>query len=124
MQIEALKAKQVQYARIAKALETLGWTPLQDPLPSGIAQLEVQTAVGPKFALASEFWPSNVDSVTLTGSYVSEGNNCLSTMFIEVSKDATDEQLREAVTRYDTVARKCIFRTYAARLHLQKNAQA
>ena len=124
MQIEALRAKQVTYSRIARELQALGWTPIEDPMPSGIAKLEVQTAVGVKFALATEFWPSDKDVVTLNGDYVSEGRNCLSTMFIPVNNDVTDEELREIVKRYDEYARKAISHTYAARLYNNRTATA
>lgn len=107
------------YARIAAALAELGWELFDAPRCSGLAQLKFETAVGDKYAVAREFWPSDTEFVTLNGDYLSEGHNVLNAVFIPLSHDATDEQLKEIVLKYDTNVRKMVDDSYARRLFLQ-----
>ena len=112
-----MQSKPALYARISAALVALGWDAIENPLPSGMAQLTVKTAVGDKYAIATEFWPSDTEAVTLNGDYQSEGRNALSTMFARIPLDCTDSQLQEIVRKYDASVRDAVSRTYAARLY-------
>lgn len=107
---------QILFEILANGLEQLGWN-RGDGVSVGTK--EYATAVGPKQALAYilDFGPAE-DSVILTGTYQSEGRNCLSSLMIPIPRTAAAALVVQQLERFAKEADATIAHTYAARLLL------
>lgn len=115
-----MSARQKTYQLISTALHELGWTAPEVPYAPSLAHIEFETAVGPKTAHATDFWPSCQESVTLSGVYFSEGRNVLSNVFETISVNASLEEVKKVVVRYMHNVTQAVDTSYARKLYLQQ----
>ncbi|HHH9443018.1 TPA: hypothetical protein ACP32N_005006 [Pseudomonas aeruginosa] len=81
-----------------------------------VARLDVETIVGTKTASLS--LEPRSSGFQLVGDYLSEGNNVLSTTWLNVPADMTSEQIAEQIPGFLASVHKKIDQSYARRLHL------
>lgn len=99
---------------IAKAFESLGWSLLGGTAIAGKMYL---TAVGEKEAQAyvADYGPTS-DVVLLTGTYWSEGRNCLEPYPVAIQKTSTESTIFGMVKLFVSQADERVAETYAAKL--------
>lgn len=112
-----------EYAAIKKIvaanLVAHGWTaasPLDMKICCLVASHGYETAVGIKTATLS--LEPRSEGFQLVGNYQSEGNNVLSTTWLNIASDATPDQIAEQVPAFLAQVDKDINRSYARRLYL------
>lgn len=109
---------QAQKQVVADSLVAHGWSAVSDrdmEITYGVATKDFETAAGIRTAIAY-FEAPREGRYPLTGEYLSEGRNVLSTMFIRIPVDASAEGLREAAEQFVREAEAVIEETYAVRL--------
>lgn len=104
--------------KFAELLRERGWTPVPEKEQGylcAVASKDFETYVGTKTALAF-FNPSTESLGSIKGDYQSEGRNALSTLWLSVGADATDEALASLADGFVLEAESTIAETYAMRL--------
>lgn len=104
---------------IAVNLVVHGWdaaSPLDMEICCVVARLDVETIVGTKTASLS--LEPRSSGFQLVGNYQSEGNNVLSTDWLNVPADMTSEQIAEKIPAFLASVHKSIDQSYARRLFL------
>ncbi len=74
------------------------------------------TIVGVKAAVVYLYPSNNNEPLMLRGSYVSEGRNCIDSIYGFISANATNEQIDHALTAYLEEVDLVVSKTYAMRL--------
>jgi hypothetical protein len=99
---------------VKSSLHKLGWTAVPGVALGG---KKYATAVGPKEALAYlQDFGRGENSVVLTGTYQSEGRNCLASTMVHIPKSADADVIARLTERFVTEAETAIADTYAYRL--------
>lgn len=103
--------------RVQHALSAQGWQVIENG--TAIACLDVETAAMDKEALAYLARSSDGPGGILTGQYISEGNNVLSTTSAPISLTATEDEIQALVQSWVAEAQKHIDSSYARGLYLR-----
>ncbi|MEX3983802.1 hypothetical protein AB4Y45_32990 [Paraburkholderia sp. EG287A] len=109
--------KETMHELVTNQLVALGWAALKEP---AVAKIHYRTAVRDEEALTYlSDWGGSSENWTLSGQYYSEGNNVLSTSSVFIPKDATVEQVKALVTKFDAEVTAAVNESYARRLWLR-----
>jgi len=102
---------------VRNQLAGLGWVFNDGP---ALVKKSYQTAVGNREALVYlRDFGQDSDSFLLTGSYWSQGRNCLEPHPVPIPKSGRLELVRQRVTQFTSQAEAAIDESYARRLHLR-----
>lgn len=101
---------------VRSQLASLGWTDNDGP---ALVKKVYQTAVGNREALVYlKDFGQDTDCFLLTGSYWSEGQNCLEPSPVPIPKSGSLELVRQQVIQFALQAEAAIDESYARKLHL------